>query len=253
MPPINLTGYATKFSVPIDEEATIELTKKTLSNGFRYVYEDTEYSTQNFSTIPEGAIVISVDIDREGMWSATVSSKPLGFKVFALEDNMYLNWSHRLDTMFGEVLIEHSYFDTPEQAYENASSVYSILKTLDKDEINKQSGLYLNSLRKSLCNDRQFYLPNPPEDQGHHREIDSDTQEVETFFFVAFPYGDKSRVTVIDLSHACGYERGDWASISEHNFNTAPAAIKYARQFAKLNDLVYEEFDSRYCSEYSEK
>jgi len=68
----------------------------------------------------------------------------------------------------------------------------------------------------------------------------------EVFYFIIYPRGDTGRVTVIDLSYAVDYERGDWAAVTPENFEDRDDAIKAARQLSVTYDKEYSMFKSRY-------
>ena len=72
------------------------------------------------------------------------------------------------------------------------------------------------------------------------------------FYFIAHPQGDKSRVTVIDLSYSVSYERSDWDAANSINFTNPDEAIKYAKAIADKYNLKYELFNSRYDESTSE-
>lgn len=74
----------------------------------------------------------------------------------------------------------------------------------------------------------------------------------DVFYFIAYPKGDTSKVTVIDLSYAVSYERGDWATVNDKDFTEHTDAIEHCRALAAKYNLEYVPFDSRYNEELSE-
>lgn len=74
----------------------------------------------------------------------------------------------------------------------------------------------------------------------------------DVFYFIAYPSGDTSKVTVIDLSYAVSYEREDWATVNDKDFTEHTDAIDYCRALAEKYNLEYIPFNSRYNSEYNE-
>ena len=72
------------------------------------------------------------------------------------------------------------------------------------------------------------------------------------FYFVVFPRGDRSKVTVVDLSDAVGYQRSDWAAVDDTNYVNSVVAIKAARKVAKVLGAEYIPFESRYDSSLNE-
>ena len=75
---------------------------------------------------------------------------------------------------------------------------------------------------------------------------------VDVFYFLVFPQGDKNRITVVDLSYACSYERDEWINVNSDTFNYRDEEIPEARRIALKYDLKYELFESRYYSETDE-
>lgn len=75
---------------------------------------------------------------------------------------------------------------------------------------------------------------------------------METFYFVILCGDDSDTLTVIDLAKCVDYERSDWNCIDTVNFKTRDAAIVYAREIAKANNMKYRPFESRYDSSLNE-
>lgn len=69
-------------------------------------------------------------------------------------------------------------------------------------------------------------------------------------YFMCYPKGDESRVTVIDLDYA--YEIDDWVRPDRETFASRNDAIMHARNFAFVYGKTYELFESRYDSELNE-
>lgn len=70
--------------------------------------------------------------------------------------------------------------------------------------------------------------------------------EGELFYFLAYPRGDRAKITVIDESESSRYEKNDYSIVNELEWDNPKDAIEYARKLAEQNNLIYEPFDSRY-------
>ena len=68
----------------------------------------------------------------------------------------------------------------------------------------------------------------------------------DTFYFLAYPSGEKDKITVIDLAYCVDYERSDWCNVNDMTFYSHTEAINYARNLAKKHGLKYVLFESRY-------
>ena len=75
--------------------------------------------------------------------------------------------------------------------------------------------------------------------------------ESETFFFIAY-IGNKSTITVIDLSHSVSYQKNEWDVAVDRTFDNPKAACDYARAIAAKYELEYAPFDSRYGDDYKD-
>jgi hypothetical protein len=67
-----------------------------------------------------------------------------------------------------------------------------------------------------------------------------------TFYFLCYPRGDRNCLTVIDLAHVVGYERGEWDAVTPDDFDDRNEAIRAARKLAQEHGKTYEMFESRY-------
>jgi hypothetical protein len=76
---------------------------------------------------------------------------------------------------------------------------------------------------------------------------------METFYFLCHPRRNRNELIVIDLAYSCDYELHDWTNVNDMTFTERDDAIKFARKFAKENNLEYFRFISRYNSELNEK
>lgn len=68
-------------------------------------------------------------------------------------------------------------------------------------------------------------------------------------YFMVHPCCDKSKITVVELSPAVSYQRGEWDNVNDMTFHGEQGkkeAITYARKLAKKYSLVYCCFESRY-------
>lgn len=75
------------------------------------------------------------------------------------------------------------------------------------------------------------------------------SEDEKFIYFIAYPYGDKSKVTVIELSPFASYQRDEWDNVNECTFHGEEGkedAIIYARKIAKTYNLDYCMFESRY-------
>ena len=72
-------------------------------------------------------------------------------------------------------------------------------------------------------------------------------------YFLVYPRGDRTRITVIDLSQYVSYERGDWDNVNSDTFYSPEEAIVAGRDIAQRHNLSYELFESRYDSSSSEQ
>jgi hypothetical protein len=90
--------------------------------------------------------------------------------------------------------------------------------------------------RKELC--EQLSLD--------RKEIDETCKGFDGLFFLVFPGGDRSKITVIDLMHCVSYERNDWENVNDNTYYNRDEAIKSARDIADRYGLEYMPFESRY-------
>ncbi len=58
-------------------------------------------------------------------------------------------------------------------------------------------------------------------------------------YFIIYPQGDRSKLSVAELSDAMLYEKSDYAVASRKEFWDKDEAIEYTKQLAKENDLRY--------------
>jgi len=83
-----------------------------------------------------------------------------------------------------------------------------------------------------------------------YKELGLNFEDIEQDYFIAY-INDRKAVTVIDLSFCVNYEKDDWDVVegdNGKNTTVLPEAIINARNFAKINNLEYEPFESRYHS-----
>lgn len=222
-----LMAFTTEYQLPLNDTITLTLRKFTKSDA-------TE----------ESAYV--------GSWNAKVN---LGNTLSSEQDFYILNSGELISCdicrEFPSLLaIGGGFFETPVSAFERVSALADELSSTNIDEIIESSKELANRLLESSHAELVHIFPELPNELASNVEYLDD--EPHTFFFVAYPCGDRSRATVIDVSYLCSYERGEYDAIDDNNFKTAPAAIEYAKAFVKLNGLRYEPFDSRYSSDFSE-
>ncbi|MBD0788185.1 hypothetical protein HUO09_17660 [Vibrio sp. Y2-5] len=71
-------------------------------------------------------------------------------------------------------------------------------------------------------------------------------------YFIIYPNGDESKITVIDLAQSVSYQRSEWTSVNDENFHDRDEAIETAKALAVKYSLTYLPFESRYNSNLSE-
>lgn len=59
------------------------------------------------------------------------------------------------------------------------------------------------------------------------------------YYYIVYPSGDRSKLTVVELLEACKYELSDYAVASRKEFTDKDEAVEYARKLATENDLIY--------------
>lgn len=65
-------------------------------------------------------------------------------------------------------------------------------------------------------------------------------------YFLAFPQGDMSKITVIDIMDIMSYERSEFANVNENTYYKLKDAIEAGRDIARRHNLTYIPFESRY-------
>jgi hypothetical protein len=69
-------------------------------------------------------------------------------------------------------------------------------------------------------------------------------------YFICYPRGDKSKITVAYESIACDYEIRDYALASRQRWYESKPAIEYCKQLAKEFNLTYVPFDDEDGNSY---
>jgi hypothetical protein len=64
-------------------------------------------------------------------------------------------------------------------------------------------------------------------------------------YFIAYPEGDRTKITVCYESIACDYEINDYALASRNRWYDFQEANEYCKQLAKDNNLVFINSDDR--------
>lgn len=59
-------------------------------------------------------------------------------------------------------------------------------------------------------------------------------------YFIIYPSGDRSKLSIVELDDCMRYELSDYAVASRKEFYENEEAVEYAKQLAKENDLQYE-------------
>ena len=72
------------------------------------------------------------------------------------------------------------------------------------------------------------------------------------FYFLCFPQGDRTKITVIDLQNCVDYERDEWSNVNKNTYFDHAEAIRAARDIAERYNLEYIPFESRYNRELNE-
>ena len=65
-------------------------------------------------------------------------------------------------------------------------------------------------------------------------------------YFLAFPQGHKSKITVIDIIDIMSYERNEFANVNDNTYTTLKDAIDAGKDIARRYGLTYVPFESRY-------
>ena len=58
-------------------------------------------------------------------------------------------------------------------------------------------------------------------------------------FYIVFPSGEKTKLSVVELSDACNYEINDYDRASRREFTDEQICIVYAKSLAKQHGLKY--------------
>lgn len=58
-------------------------------------------------------------------------------------------------------------------------------------------------------------------------------------FYLVFPGGDRTRISVVELANSRDYELNDYAVASRKNFCDEAEAREYGRELAELHGLVF--------------
>lgn len=59
-------------------------------------------------------------------------------------------------------------------------------------------------------------------------------------FFIVFPKGDRSKLSIVELDDCMRYELSDYAVASRKEFYENEEAVQYAKKLANENNLQYE-------------
>jgi hypothetical protein len=69
-------------------------------------------------------------------------------------------------------------------------------------------------------------------------------------YFIAYPGGDRTKITVCYESHACDYEINDYALASRGRWYNFKEANEYCKQLAKENNLIFVNSDDGDGNDY---
>jgi hypothetical protein len=65
-------------------------------------------------------------------------------------------------------------------------------------------------------------------------------------FYIIYPRGNKNKISVIELSIHCEYELRDYAVASRKTFYDEKSVNEYAKNLAKINNLIFESDEPDY-------
>jgi hypothetical protein len=65
-------------------------------------------------------------------------------------------------------------------------------------------------------------------------------------YYIIYPAGDKTKLTVLFLSYTMNYEIGDYSLASRKEFNDKKEAIAHAKYLAVKHGLKYESDEPQY-------
>lgn len=74
----------------------------------------------------------------------------------------------------------------------------------------------------------------------------------ELFYFICYPCGDRTKITVIDEQQSLHYEKHDFALVNDLEWDNVKEAIEYAKKLAEKYNLNYSPFESRYGQDEDE-
>ena len=69
-------------------------------------------------------------------------------------------------------------------------------------------------------------------------------------YFIAYPGGDRTKITVCYESIACEYEMKDYALASRHTWYNFKEANEYCKQLANDNNLIFINSDDGDGNDY---
>lgn len=59
-------------------------------------------------------------------------------------------------------------------------------------------------------------------------------------YYIIYPRGDRSKISVVEIVDALDYELSDYAVASRQSFTDPNEAVPYAKELAKTHGLKYE-------------
>ena len=60
------------------------------------------------------------------------------------------------------------------------------------------------------------------------------------FYFIVYPAGDRTKLTVVNLNFSTRHEKNDYSIASRKEFDDRSEAVKYCRELAQKNNLIFE-------------
>lgn len=59
------------------------------------------------------------------------------------------------------------------------------------------------------------------------------------YYFIIFPYGDRTKLCVLETTEAMKYEINEWALASRKEFTDKDIAVAYAKELARKHNIEY--------------
>ncbi|EGR3309914.1 hypothetical protein DC888_26770 [Vibrio parahaemolyticus] len=227
---MSLEQFATEYIVSIGT-ATLKIKKMPSLNRFLLRKEGVYYSGRDLKVGYE--LVFDESLAANKWYGILIESGgTVGISPYVQSNGDTLGWYIRNGSEFLKTLHDSdALFDTPEKVIRAAKLAYDKLTESNtaQDFIYPE---YDNSLQ---------VLEEDLDEQG----------SIDAFYYIAYMDNDKSSVGVVDYCSGSKYKSNDLKLVINECFTHPKNAIDYAKSFAKLNQLKYEPFDSKYHSSYA--